>query len=170
MNPKIKKINTEYQKNAAKIAELEARQAELTKQRTELENLDIIGLVRGVGLDPDVLREVFKSYPPMFDGNHPIHAHNNYVQMWAELGLFGGLSYLAALLAQVKSGLKAYWRTTDRRVKDLLGAALGGFCGILLVGLVEYTWFYPRNMFIYWFLFGVIAACVKLAGESGETA
>ena len=31
MNPKIKKINTEYQKNAAKIAELEARQAELTK-------------------------------------------------------------------------------------------------------------------------------------------
>lgn len=126
--------------------------------------------LRGVGLDPDVLREVFKSYPPMFDGNHPIHAHNNYVQMWAELGLFGGLSYLAALLAQVKSGLKAYWRTTDRRVKDLLGAALGGFCGILLVGLVEYTWFYPRNMFIYWFLFGVIAACVRLAGESRETA
>ena len=55
MNPKIKKINTEYEKNAAKIAELQARQAELSKQRTELENLDIIGLVRSMGLDPDQL-------------------------------------------------------------------------------------------------------------------
>ena len=35
----------------------------------------------------------------------------------------------------------------------------------MVVGLAEYTWFYPRNMFIYWFLFGVIAACIKLAGK-----
>ena len=55
MNPKIKKINAEYQKNAAKIDELQARQAELTKQRTELENLDIIGMVRSMGLTPDQL-------------------------------------------------------------------------------------------------------------------
>lgn len=65
MNPKIKKINTEYQKNAAKIAELEARQAELTKQRTELENLDIIGLVRGVGLDPDQLAVLIRAARPV---------------------------------------------------------------------------------------------------------
>lgn len=38
MNPKIKKINAEYDKNAAKIAELQARQKELIRQRTELEN------------------------------------------------------------------------------------------------------------------------------------
>ena len=55
MNPKIKKINTEYEKNAAKITELQARQEELSKQRIELENLDIIGLVRNMGLDPDQL-------------------------------------------------------------------------------------------------------------------
>lgn len=65
MNPKIKKINTEYQKNAAKIAELEARQAELTKQRIELENLDIIGLVRGVGLDPDQLAALIRAARPV---------------------------------------------------------------------------------------------------------
>ena len=55
MNPKIKKINTEYEKNAVKITELQARQEELSKQRIELENLDIIGLVRNMGLDPDQL-------------------------------------------------------------------------------------------------------------------
>ena len=64
MNPKIKKINAEYQKNAAKIDELQARQAELTKQRTELENLDIIGLVRGMGLDPDQLAALIHAARP----------------------------------------------------------------------------------------------------------
>ena len=63
MNPKIKKINREYKKNEEKIMELQARQAELEKQRTELENLDIIGLVRGVGLSPDQLAALIRSSP-----------------------------------------------------------------------------------------------------------
>lgn len=61
MNPKIKKIDNEYEKNKAKIAELQNRQKELEKQRTELENLDIIGLVRGVGLTPQQLAALIKS-------------------------------------------------------------------------------------------------------------
>ena len=64
MNPKIKKIDTEYEKNAAKITELQARQRELEKQRTELENLDIIGLVRSVGLNPQQLAALIKGGTP----------------------------------------------------------------------------------------------------------
>ena len=55
MNAKIKKINAEYEKNAAKIADLQARQKELDKQRTELENLDIVGMVRSMGMTPEQL-------------------------------------------------------------------------------------------------------------------
>ena len=121
--------------------------------------------IRGVGLDPDVMRQVFKVYPTMYDGNYPIHTHNNYLQMWGELGLLGGLSYVAGLLSQLKQGVKRFYSSDDRPVKNLLAAAIGGFVGIMVVGLAEYTWFYPRNMFIYWFLFGVIAACIKLAGK-----
>lgn len=51
MNPKIKKINAEYDKNATKIAELQARQKELVRQRTELENEDILELVHSHNLD-----------------------------------------------------------------------------------------------------------------------
>ena len=58
MNQKLRKINTEYEKNAAKITELQARQAELEKERTKLENLDIIGLVRRVGLTTDQLAAI----------------------------------------------------------------------------------------------------------------
>ena len=64
-NPKIKKIDAEYEKNAAKITRLQARQRELEKERTELENLDIIGLVRGMGLTPDQLAEIIKAAAPV---------------------------------------------------------------------------------------------------------
>jgi len=60
MNPKLKKINTEYDKNADKIRELQARQKELQAQRTELENLDIIGLVRELGISPDELATLIR--------------------------------------------------------------------------------------------------------------
>ena len=118
---------------------------------------------RGVGLGSDVMKKVFQTYPTIFDGSYPIHTHNNYLQMWGETGILGLLAFLALLLWQLKSGVKAFCAAADVRLRRLLAAAIGGFCGILVIGLAEYTWFYPRNMFTWWFLFGVIAACVKLA-------
>ncbi len=118
---------------------------------------------RGVGLGSDVMKKVFEqNYPTMFDGNYPIHTHNNYLQMWGETGIVGFIAYLALLLSQLKEGVKAFRAGTDRRVRILLAAALAGFCGILVIGVAEYTWFYPRNMFVYFFLFGIIGACIKL--------
>lgn len=80
MNPKIKKIDTEYEKNAAKITELQERQKELEKQRLELENLDIIGLVRGMGLTPDQLAALIqtsKTTAPGAEGKEgPYHAED----------------------------------------------------------------------------------------------
>lgn len=124
---------------------------------------------RGVGLGNDVMKRVFELYPPMRDGNYPIHTHNNYLQMWAEVGFLGLLAYLGTILGQLKAGVKAFVQSTDRRLKVLLSAAVSALCGILVISLAEYTWFYPRNMFLFWFLFGVIAVCVKIARTQEET-
>lgn len=123
---------------------------------------------RGVGLGNDVMTTVFERYPPMSDGNYPIHTHNNYLQMWGEVGFFGLLAYLAAILGNLKAGIKAYVRGTDKRIKIMLSAAISAMCGILVISLAEYTWFYPRNMFLFWFLFGVIAVCIKISRTPEE--
>ncbi len=124
---------------------------------------------RGVGLGNDVMKRVFELYPPMRDGNYPIHTHNNYLQMWAEVGFFGLLAYLAAVFGQLKAGVKAFVHSTDRKLKIMLSAAISALCGILVISIAEYTWFYPRNMFLFWFLFGVIAVCVKIVRTPEET-
>ena len=50
MNPRIAKLREEHEKIKAKISELQARDREILKQLRELENTEIIGLVRAQGL------------------------------------------------------------------------------------------------------------------------
>ena len=61
MNPKINKLKAEKEKNLRKIAEMTARNDEIDKQVTELENLDIIGIVRENEVTPEQLAELIQS-------------------------------------------------------------------------------------------------------------
>lgn len=60
MNQKIQKLRSEKEKLLAKKASIETRCDEIDAQVTELENLDIIGTVREMGITPDRLAELLK--------------------------------------------------------------------------------------------------------------
>lgn len=60
LNAKITKLRKERDKNCGKISELQARNREIDSQITELENTDIIGLVRSHGLTPEKLAELIR--------------------------------------------------------------------------------------------------------------
>ena len=60
MNSKIEKLREEHGKNKAKISTLQARNRELEKQIRELENTEIIGLVRARGMSPEDLAELIR--------------------------------------------------------------------------------------------------------------
>ena len=50
MNPKIQKLRAELEKNTDKIRKLQVRNTEIKQQLRELEDTDIIGMVRAKGL------------------------------------------------------------------------------------------------------------------------
>lgn len=62
MNPKIIKINAEIDKTKAKIAEHQARMRELERQKTEIENNEIVELVRGVDATPQELAAFIRAF------------------------------------------------------------------------------------------------------------
>ena len=64
MNPKIQKLRTELAKNLDKISKLEARNAELTQQIRELEDLDIVGMVRAQGLTMEEFAKMLRYMQP----------------------------------------------------------------------------------------------------------
>jgi len=48
-------------------------------------------------------------------------------------------------------------------LKTILAAGTAALCGILVTSLVEYSWYYPRVMVMFWVLLGIIAAATYLA-------
>ena len=119
--------------------------------------------LQGTGLGSNVLHNTFKLYPPMFNGAYPVHSHNLYLQVWAETGIFGLLTFLGAMIHQGKNAVKACVSAADRRVKLMIAAAVSGLCGILVMGLVEYVWFYTRSLYLFWFIFAVVVTGIKIA-------
>lgn len=61
MNPKIEKLKQERSKNTEKISALQERNRKLSEQITKLENNDIVGLVREIGMTPEQLAELLAS-------------------------------------------------------------------------------------------------------------
>ena len=65
MNPKIQKLRNELDKNLDKIRKLEARNADLKQQIRELEDVDIIGMVRAMGLSTEELAKLIRKNPDL---------------------------------------------------------------------------------------------------------
>ena len=68
MNQKIEKLRTERAKVLEKLNRLQSRREALDEKITELENLEIIGVVREVGMSPEQLAAFLNRNP----AQHPL--------------------------------------------------------------------------------------------------
>ena len=68
---KINKLQAERIKNEQRIEKLHARNTKLDEQIAELENTDIIGLVRSVGLTPEQLADFLQAANGTIPGLEP---------------------------------------------------------------------------------------------------
>ena len=62
MNSKLQKILTEISRTREKIAAQQTRLRELEQQKTELENVEIVGMVRGLSVAPEELAAFIKAF------------------------------------------------------------------------------------------------------------
>ena len=62
MNIKIQKIIEEIEKTKHKAAEMQIRLRDLDRQKTELENADIVALVRGIDVSPDEFADFIRAF------------------------------------------------------------------------------------------------------------
>ena len=71
MNPKIERITNEIEKLRGKMTAYQNRLRELERQKTELENADIIAAVRGVDIAPDELAAFIRMFRAQQGGAVP---------------------------------------------------------------------------------------------------
>lgn len=119
----------------------------------------------GIGVGKDAFAIVYPSYTLAGIESAP-HAHNLYLQIAIELGIFGLLTFLFMAVLFARSGFSFFNDSASAAVNDrgaaklrLFGAA--GFCGIIAVaaqGMTDYIWYNYRIFLMFWLLIGFTAA------------
>lgn len=99
------------------------------------------------------------------------HYHNIYLQLGVELGILGVGSYVAGFIASSKETLRAVTAPgTDRSLRCMIAGCFSGLAGVMVCGLADYFWHYPRVMAIFWLIFGMMLCGIRLAKNSTSAA
>lgn len=118
--------------------------------------------VSGAGLGTAATQAFIKEFN-LYHGEAPfVHAHNFFLEVWIEAGLLGIVGFVSAMLWNIKKAAHTVRHCKDSAARTLTCGACAAMCGALVCGLADYLWNYPRVMCIFWFVFAVAAAGVKL--------
>lgn len=94
------------------------------------------------------------------------YAHNCYLQIWAETGIFSLLAFLAFLGTLLYKGIRAYLENQDA---ILLGVLCGVF-GFLVHSFFDTQFYALRLAYLLWFLLGLLVAATRLSYCVGPAA
>jgi len=81
------------------------------------------------------------------------YAHNSYLQLWAELGVFGLIAFLCLIINIFKHGLKNIKNSTYKNQITALTTATAVF---LIHNFFDFTFFLPEVAIIWWVVLGMI--------------
>ncbi len=123
--------------------------------------------VTGVGLGTDAFMKICDNYY-QFTKKTPPHSHNIFLQIWLELGFMGVLSFVWFIVRMIKKSVINIFSKTDKYINNILIAGISAIAGILVMGIAEYVWYYPRVMLIFWMVVGIILAGLSIANGRRE--
>ncbi|HTZ11601.1 MAG TPA: O-antigen ligase family protein, partial [Candidatus Margulisiibacteriota bacterium] len=84
---------------------------------------------------------------------HSRYSHNSYLQIWAEMGIFGLASFLWLIFAISREALKNMGSSSHKKEIAVLSAAGAAF---LLHNLLDFSFFLPEVAFIWWVILGLL--------------
>ena len=91
-----------------------------------------------------------------------------YLELILETGILGFVSFMWLALRSIKNSVIAR-RGSSTLTKTVLIACAASFIGIAFSCIVEYIWFYPRDLFAYFILLGVSYAAISMAEKEKHT-
>lgn len=124
--------------------------------------------VRGAGLGTAAVQKYILDHN-LYHAEAPyVHAHNIYLQVWAETGLWGIVSFITAMWSCVRGGICAVMNAKCREARLITVGGVAALSGALVCAIADYLWNYPRVMCIFWFLIALILAGIKTCKTESE--
>ena len=124
--------------------------------------------VSGAGLGTAAVQRYISDHN-LYHASAPfVHAHNIYLEVWIEAGILGFLGFAASMFGNIKNAARAVRHSESSVARTVTAASAASLCGAMVCGLADYLWNYPRVMSIFWFVFAMAIAGLKLCrAEAG---
>lgn len=115
----------------------------------------------GIGLGPETFANVYPEYARRWAMEGVYHSQMLYLDLIIETGALGFVSFMWLMLRTVRDSCVSLWQTHSPLTKGVLIACAASFVGISLAGIVEYIWFYPRDLFAFFILLGLCFGALR---------
>jgi hypothetical protein len=116
----------------------------------------------GIGLNT-YYKNIEKSQDPTLSADY---AHNSYIQMLAEVGIVGFMSFMALMIYWFGWGMSAFRKSHDTELKFLLGGVLAGVFGLCVASFFDNVLFELLPATLFWILMGYGTALIRLGSEN----
>ncbi|WP_215492112.1 O-antigen ligase family protein [Fenollaria sporofastidiosus] len=111
--------------------------------------------VVGVGFGHKPFKYVFERYirsMPIF------HAHNTYLEMMAEGGFTGFISFVLIIITAIAQEIKLIYKAKSSEVKTFAAGLLAATLGILTHAMFEHIVYIYRIIVVLWLVLGLVSA------------
>jgi len=119
----------------------------------------------GVGFGHKTFKQEFE----LLIRSMPIfHAHNTYLEIMAEGGALGIISFLYIVIGSIVNLFKSGMKSTDKYIRTVSIGLLASIIGILTNGMTEHIVYINRIIVMLWMVFGLTGALRNIYEDEKE--
>jgi len=107
-----------------------------------------------LGIGPGAFKYI---YPKYAVAGYVEAAHQNYLQMFAELGMFGGIAFIWLLAAVLLTGARAMNVSTSFRQRIIAIGSISSITAFMVHSLLDYDWYIGAINLSVWLVAGSLA-------------
>jgi len=124
--------------------------------------------ITGIGLGPYTYNHNLMLVTTRDIAQGMSHTQMLYMDLVMEWGILGLISFMWLIISKIITAANCIYETKNEYIKGTLIASVSSFLGIAILSIFEYIWFYPRILYAYFILLGLMIACIKMVRNGNE--
>ncbi len=121
----------------------------------------------GIGIGTDAFNRVYPYYS--YSAVVAEHSHNLFLQIFAETGICGFLTFIVAMMIALKKIIVGYIVGKKNLYSILCASIFAGLLGFFVQGMFDNVWYNHRIFAIFWIVIGIGMASRRCACEEDNT-